>query len=467
MVLHNLFFLVLTCSVYFSVIPLVESRIMAARDREISLVKQMLLESRRMPPLPGEFYQYRHGTAEQAEVPAQVQEWLDQHPGRIREAPDHADWLYVKLPETGEYRRLRLPLGFYADAVALAKIVLLMVLGVIYVLAVLLLEMVIMPRYVYGPLRLFLEADDASLHGDQAHEIIPDELMFTDEIGQIMRSRNKTVVELRRHEAELERAFNRLEDAAEDLRRKNVQLEAAKRSLESQDRLVSLGMLSAGVAHEMNTPLAVLHGSIEKLLETVADAPSRERLERAMRVTGRLRKISESLLDFSRVRRQEMGPVAVRPVIEEAWGLVAIDEKAAVVRFRNRVAPENLVVANADRLTQVFVNLLRNALNAVSAGGTIVVQSQQETVAGRPAVTLTVEDDGAGIPDDILPGLFEAFVTSRLDARGTGLGLAVAAGIVHQHEGVIRAENRAEGGARLTVQLPAPPPDASQEGQNP
>jgi signal transduction histidine kinase len=78
-----------------------------------------------------------------------------------------------------------------------------------------------------------------------------------------------------------------------------------------------------------------------------------------------------------------------------------------------------------------------------------------------------VEDDGAGIPDDILPGLFEAFVTSRLDARGTGLGLAVAAGIVHQHEGIIRAENRAEGGARLTVQLPAPPPDASQEGQNP
>ena len=460
MVLHNLFFLVLTCSVYFSVIPLVESRIMAARDREISLVKQMFLDGRRMPLLPNEFYQYREGSAEELQIPDSLRGRLDASPGRIIQTPNRPNWLYLKQADTETYRRLQLPSGFYDDAIAMAKIVLLLALGVIYVLAVLSLELIIMPRYVYVPLRLFLEADEASRLGDREHESIPSHLIFDDEIGQIMRSRNTTVSELRRHEADLEVALNRLEETAEDLRQKNTQLEIAKRNLESQDRLVSLGILSASVAHEMNTPLAVLHGSIEKLLESNPEPQTRERLERMIRVSERLRKISAGLLDFSRVRQQEMAPVAVNSLIEESWALVAIDEKAAVVRYRNCTRDNHIVLGNADRLVQVFVNLLRNALNAIRAGGSVVVQSQQEMVAGLPMVSITVDDDGPGIPGDVLPGLFEAFVTTRLDARGTGLGLAVAEGIVHQHDGVIRAENRATGGARLTVQLHAPLPEA-------
>jgi signal transduction histidine kinase len=84
-------------------------------------------------------------------------------------------------------------------------------------------------------------------------------------------------------------------------------------------------------------------------------------------------------------------------------------------------------------------------------GGEIAVRSR----AGRNRVAIAVEDNGPGIPADVLPDIFEAFVSTRLDARGTGLGLTVAQGIVHQHGGAIAASNRAEGGARLEVSLPA------------
>jgi len=378
MVLHNLFFLVLTCAAYFSLIPLFEKLVADARAREISILQQV-------PQPPGE----------------------------------------IKLSQQS-----------YKDAVARAKLTLFLVLGSIYVLAVLLLESAIMPLYVYRPLRKMLEADTATQSGDRERELIPSQEILGDEIGQIMRSRNETVAELRRQEDELAAALRRLEE---------------------QDRLVSLGLLSASVAHELNTPLAVLNGSIEKLIETTGDPHTLDRLARMQRVAQRLRTISETLVDFAKTRNQHMEPLAVHPLIDEAWSLVAIDEKASRVEFSNQVRPEDRVVGNSDRLMQVFVNLLRNALNAIeSTSGKIDVRSRRQDRGGQPWVTIAVEDNGRGIPADVLPDIFDAFVTTRLDARGTGLGLTVAAGIVTQHGGTISASNRAEGGACLEVSLPAP-----------
>jgi signal transduction histidine kinase len=217
---------------------------------------------------------------------------------------------------------------------------------------------------------------------------------------------------------------------------------------------VSLGLLSASVAHELNTPLTVLQGSIEKLTETSEDSVTLERLARMLRVTQRIRKISESLVDFSRVRKQNFEPVSTRHLIDDAWSLVAIDEKAAQATFTNNVAPDHVVIGNPDRLIQVFVNLLRNALYAIRPNGKIVVNSKRINRNGQSWVSLTVEDNGPGIPPDVLPDIFDAFVSSRLDAKGTGLGLTVAEGIVNQHGGTIAASNRAEGGACLEVALP-------------
>jgi signal transduction histidine kinase len=126
------------------------------------------------------------------------------------------------------------------------------------------------------------------------------------------------------------------------------------------------------------------------------------------------------------------------------------------VRFRNHAAADQIVSGNPDRLAQVFVNLLRNALNALEApGGEIDVRVRPARRDGRDGFAITVEDNGPGIPEAVLPQIFDAFVSTRLDARGTGLGLTVAHGIVTQHGGTITARNRPEGGACLEVWLPA------------
>ncbi len=382
MVLHNLFFLVLAGAAYFSLIPLFEKLVSDAHLREVSILEQT----------------------------GQVSTIEAQKGAAASEAAARA-------------------------VVARAKVTLFLVLGILYALAVLLLEVVIMPTYVYSPLRRVLEADHATQAGDRDREMIPPDDILGDEIGQIMRSRNATVGELRRHEDELEAALRRLEE---------------------QDRLGSLGLLSASVAHELNTPLAVLNGSIEKLIETTRDAQTLERLARMQRVAQRLQRISESLVGFSKVRKQQMEALALRPLIEESWGLVAIDEKSSGVEFINQTRVEDRVIGNSDRLVQVFVNLLRNALNAIEGtSGRIVVHSRRTERAGQPWILTTVEDNGRGIPPGVLPDIFDAFVTTRLDARGTGLGLTVAEGIVTQHGGTISAANRADGGARLEVWLPA------------
>jgi signal transduction histidine kinase len=337
-----------------------------------------------------------------------------------------------------------------------AKLQLFAALGVIYVVAVLFLELFVMPRYVYRPIHATLEADEAVQEGDRLSELIPEELIPGDEIGDIMLSRNATVEKLREKELTLERALARLGELAQDLQRKNDQLENARKGMAAQDRLATIGLLSASVAHELNTPLSVIRGTVEKLLETVDEPLERARLERVGRMADRLHRISESLLDFSRVRGDEQRrPAPLRSLLDEAWSLLALDDRAAGVRFVNDVEADAYALGDYERLMQVFVNLLKNGLYALDGPGSIWARSRQEIQNGRSWVVVEVDDSGKGIAPDVLPNLFEAFVSTRLDSRGTGLGLTVAEGIVQQHGGQIVAANRPEGGARLTVRLPA------------
>ena len=377
-------------------------------------------------------YNVREGSATQLDLSAEGQAFLRDHPSVTWQQGRDSLFRVGKFP--GQYREVSLSPEFYEKALRQARISLFVVLGTIYLLSIGVLEFMIMPQYVYRPLKLMLDADEATQRDDRMHELIDKKFILDDEIGQIMRSRNATIAQLRQQEDDLASALQKLEE---------------------QDRLVSLGMLSTSVAHELNTPLTVLQGSIEKLMETAHDPQTLERLARMLRVTQRLRRISESLVDFARVRKQQTESVLLRPLIDESWTLVAIDEKAAAVTFENNVQPSAAVIGNPDRLIQVFVNLLRNALLAVSTGGLINVESRVLQRGGQSWVRCMVLDNGPGIPADVLPNLFEAFVSTRLDARGTGLGLTVAEGIVSQHGGTISASNRPEGGASLEVLLPA------------
>lgn len=434
LVLHNLFFLVLTIGVYWSVIPLFERRVASAKQREFTLLAQLFTDDGGLPALQlMGLYSYSQGDAATLAMPRAAVEYLNDNPTRVYLNPAISDTIYKRSPIAGLYRAITIPEVYYDGLVTRAKYTLFIVLAILYLSAILLLEFVVMPPYVYRPIQLFLDADDAARANDRDRELIGEEQILDDEIGKIMISRNET---MRR------------------LRQQNEELEAARSKLLEQDRLASLGLLSASVAHELNTPLAVLQGYIEKFAEQTQSPQNSERLARMLKMTQRLRRISESLVGFSRVRREQNEPIALRALIDEAWHIASIDEKAASVAFLNEAKPHDSVLGNADRLLQVFLNLIRNAIQAVPAsGGEIRVSTCHTRNEGKAMLSIRVDDNGPGIPADVLPDIFDAFVSTRLDSKGTGLGLTVSEGIVHQHGGSISAANRPGGGATLEVKL--------------
>lgn len=344
---------------------------------------------------------------------------------------------------------------------AVLRLYLLMVgalLGV-YALVALALEAFVLPEHVYRPIRRLLEADLAARDGRRGEEIIPAEEIPADELGEIMSSRNETIGKLRSQERALGDALVRLEEVAMDLKRKNFLLETARRNLAESDRLASLGLMSAGIAHELNTPLAVLKGLVEKLdREGTVDGPQAALM---VRVVGRLERLGESLLDFARVRPPNSRCLALRPLVEEAITLVSLDRDGQRVALRNEVAPGLEVRCDPDRMLQVLVNLVRNACDAVRSrrdarGGGVVVCAERIERDDRSWDSLRVIDDGPGLDPELIPRLFEPFASTRLDSRGTGLGLAVSEGIVREHGGLILAGNRKDGaGAVFEVLLPA------------
>ncbi len=315
-----------------------------------------------------------------------------------------------------------------------------------------------LPKQVYEPIETLRRADEAVQAGDREAEIIDERRIPRDEIGQIMRSRNQSIEKLRTQEKALGSALGQLEVVATELVRKNHLLEMARRNLADQDRLASLGMMSAGIAHELNTPLAVVKGCVEELASGKGRALSADRMALMLRVVRRLERLSESLLDFARARTPVFEEVRPREVADEAWTLVSLDRDASRVRFENRIEESVRLAGDGDRLTQVFVNLLRNAVDAMErAGGSVRASASRAERDGREWVSITIADSGPGIDPVLFPRMFEPFTSTRLDSHGAGLGLAVAEGIVREHGGLILARNATppESGAVFEVMLPS------------
>jgi signal transduction histidine kinase len=362
------------------------------------------------------------------------------------------------------------PATFHAIAVripdaraAVTRLYVLMVLALlgVYALVAAALEVFVLPENVYRPIRRMLAADHAVQEGRKEAEIIPEAAIPADELGEIMRSRNESVLKLRSQEAALADALSRLEQVANDLKRKNHLLETARRNLAESDRLASLGMMSAGIAHELNTPLTVLKGLVEKLNAHPKDL-DKAQAALMLRVVQRLERLGDSLLDFARARPTSVRQVPLAPLVQEAMLLVGLDRDAASVQIDSRVPPDLMLACDPDRMMQVLVNLVRNAVDAVRSTGngqTVTIAADPSDKDGRHWISLTITDTGPGIDPAILPHLFEPFVSTRLDSRGTGLGLAVADGIVREHGGVILARNRTDrSGAVFEVLLPAVTP---------
>jgi len=235
------------------------------------------------------------------------------------------------------------------------------------------------------------------------------------------------------------------------------------RELEEQvrrsERLAGLGVLAAGIAHEVRNPLVGVRGAAQLLEgEPAFPAALREYTGMIIRQVDRLNRLVGELLTLAEQRPLEPQPCNLHHVLEEALRLAEGGQRPGRFQILRQYDPEVPAAAgDFDRLLQVFLNLVRNAMEAMPEGGELTVRTRFERVApqcgGRPAVRVDVQDRGPGLPEEVRSRLFTPFYTTK--DGGTGLGLAVSLRIVAEHGGAIEAENRPGGGAAFRVILPA------------
>jgi signal transduction histidine kinase len=167
----------------------------------------------------------------------------------------------------------------------------------------------------------------------------------------------------------------------------------------------------------------------------------------------RVARLIRQLLDFSRASPVEARPVPLDAVVRNVAELLGFEARSRGVRLRNEVGPEiPPLAADADQLKQVLVNLAMNAMHACAPGGTVALRARPD--AGRGVAVLEIEDDGAGIPEDLRHRVFDPFFTTKKRGKGTGLGLTVAAQIVRKHGGEIDLASAVGRGTRVIVEWP-------------
>jgi two-component system, NtrC family, sensor kinase len=218
------------------------------------------------------------------------------------------------------------------------------------------------------------------------------------------------------------------------------------------EKLTSLGLLAAGVAHEVNTPLAVISNYIQMLAKQIpTDDPRQRTIERIVKQTFRASEIVNNLLNFSRVGGSEFQELNLNSVLEETLTLVQHPFRTArvnVIKDYTKELPP--VLGSTTRLQQVFLNLFMNARDAMPSGGMLEVR----TAARNGSVEVEVTDTGTGIPSEYLNRIFDPFFTTKTSGRGTGLGLSVSYGIIKEHAGKVDVRSTPGKGTSFRLEFP-------------
>jgi signal transduction histidine kinase len=274
----------------------------------------------------------------------------------------------------------------------------------------------------------------------------------TDEIGRIAYRFNEMTAQLR--------------DAQEEIRRSAGARLALEQNLRQSEKLATIGQLSAEIAHEVGTPLNVIGGRARSL-ERKASQPA-EVVKNAGIIADqadRITKIIQQVLDLSRARIPERTAVDLAKILGDALTLLEHPVARAKIQVVRQIPSggQPRVVADADGLQQVFINLILNAVQAMPEGGQLTLALRAETrrkegldlAPPQPYVAVEVSDTGIGIADEDKLHIFEPFYSTKRRGEGTGLGLTVAHGIVKEHDGWIEVERATPRGTTFRVYLPA------------
>lgn len=254
---------------------------------------------------------------------------------------------------------------------------------------------------------------------------------------------------------QLSRALNSM---AQKLQEKKNELKRAFAEVEQGRKLTAVGRLAAGVAHEVNNPLATISTYAQMIIRR-SDLPEdvSDKMQTVLDEIQRIQTQLRNLLDLSRIQSPMKTEVNPNAIVREIAALVRFEANTRGMELTLELCPEERVIlADGAGVKQVVWNLLRNALDAQEKGGTIRVRTIcTGPGTGTACYLLEVEDSGPGIPEADLPFIFEPFFSTKEVGEGTGLGLSIVFNIVKDHDGNIEAQNLSPNGCRFRVAFPA------------
>ncbi len=240
-------------------------------------------------------------------------------------------------------------------------------------------------------------------------------------------------------------------DLAREVEQQQVELRKTTRRARAAEELASVATLVAGLAHEIGTPMGVIQGHADLLEAAVTDERARWRLQTIREQIDRISRIIQALLSSARPREMERAPLELPPLIENTLSFLAEKFRRRGIRVETDFAPVPTLVADGEKLQQLFLNLFLNGVDAMPKGGSLRVTL---AALGPDAVEVRVADSGIGIEPQSLARIFEPFYTTKPAGQGSGLGLVIAHAIVRDHEGSIEATSELGVGTEFRIVLP-------------
>jgi two-component system NtrC family sensor kinase len=321
-------------------------------------------------------------------------------------------------------------------------------------LAIAFLTWIFIRRFVDRPLKQLQAGTEQLSSGELGYQI---DLQSKDQIGDLATSFNLMSLQLRAANEQMVSWAKTLEDRVEE---KTRELKRAHDELLHGETMASLGKMAAVVAHEINNPLSgILTYSklIKKWVDRGEGAEHKDQtIECLNLITSESRRCGDlvkNLLNFSHAAPMNIQPTNINQVMKQCLLLVQHNLELTAIQLRLALAQDlPLLQCDPAQIEQVLLALMVNAIDAMPRGGTLWLETKLGV--GRAVCLITVRDDGAGIPPEILPKVFEPFVTTKEHNHGTGLGLAVSRSIIQRHSGTINLQSELGRGTTVTITLP-------------
>jgi signal transduction histidine kinase len=319
-------------------------------------------------------------------------------------------------------------------------------------------------RITIRPIRQLAEGTKKIAEGDLSQRVAP---TSRDEIGDLAESFNQMAVDLEKYHEELTQYSRTLEERVRErtheLRKSNdglalanAELRKAQAQLIQAGKMAAMGEFGAGVAHELNQPLAGIKGYTQLLLTMVdEDSPLRPRLLQIDKQASRMKEITETMWNLARQSNFEYSFIDIRQPIKDSLILISEQFRQRQIEILSEIE-EDLprIYGDANQLHQVFLNFLTNAKDAFDENEAGIVRIDVAPIANRRYVEVVVMDIGIGIPPDIISEIFNPFFTTKPPGKGTGLGLSINFSIIEQHNGFMNVYSEESVGTAFCVTLP-------------